>query len=76
MFQSGLTGVVGSLGSVSKIVLLLLFVFSVISWAVIFFKWRAFRVADREDNRFLALLVKTRDLDFRRGHGTCGIRAI
>ena len=63
MFQTGLTGVVGSLGSVSKIVLLLLFVFSVISWAVIFFKWRAFRVADREDKRFLGLLVKTRDLD-------------
>jgi biopolymer transport protein TolQ len=54
---------VGSLGAVSKIVLLLLFVFSVISWAVIFSKWRAFGVADREDKRFLALLVKTRDLD-------------
>ncbi|MDZ4732414.1 MAG: MotA/TolQ/ExbB proton channel family protein [Nitrospirota bacterium] len=63
MFQTGFIGLVGSLGSVSKIVLLLLFVFSVISWAVIFFKWRAFRVADREDKRFLALLVKTRDLD-------------
>ena len=63
MFQTGLIGLVGSLGSISKIVLLLLFVFSVISWAVIFFKWRAFQVADREDKRFLALLVKTRDLD-------------
>ena len=63
MFQTGLTGLVGSLGSVSKIVLLLLFVFSVISWAVIFSKWRMFRVADREDKRFLALLVKARDLD-------------
>ncbi|MEO5954728.1 MAG: MotA/TolQ/ExbB proton channel family protein [Nitrospiraceae bacterium] len=63
MFQTGLSGLVGSLGSVSKIVLLLLFVFSVISWAVIFSKWRAFRVADREDRRFLALLAKTHDLD-------------
>jgi biopolymer transport protein TolQ len=63
MFQTGLIGLVGSLGAVSKIVLLLLFVFSVISWAVIFFKWRAFRVAEREDKRFLALLVKARDLD-------------
>ena len=51
MFQTGLTGLVGSLGSVSKIVLLLLFIFSVISWAIIFSKWRVFRVADREDKR-------------------------
>jgi biopolymer transport protein TolQ len=63
MFQSGLTGLVGSLGAVSKIVLLLLFAFSVISWAIIFAKWRAFRTADREDKRFLTLLAKTRDLD-------------
>jgi biopolymer transport protein TolQ len=63
MFQTGLIGLVGSLGAVSKIVLLVLFVFSVISWAIIFSKWRAFSVADREDKQFLALLVKTRDLD-------------
>jgi biopolymer transport protein TolQ len=63
MFQTGLIGLVGSLGAVSKIVLLLLLVFSIISWAVIFSKWRVFRVADREDKRFLALLVKARDLD-------------
>lgn len=63
MFQTGLSGLVGSLGSVSKIVLLLLFVFSVVSWAVIFSKARAFRVADREDRRFLALLAKTKDID-------------
>ncbi|TKB64742.1 MAG: hypothetical protein E8D47_11450 [Nitrospira sp.] len=63
MFQTGLIGMVGSLGAVSKIVLFVLFVFSVISWAIIFSKWRAFNVADREDKQFLALLVKTRDLD-------------
>ncbi len=62
MFQTGLTGVLGSLGAVSKIVLVLLFIFSVISWAIIFSKWRVFRVADREDQRFLAILVKARDL--------------
>jgi len=63
MFQTGLIGLVGSLGAVSKIVLLVLFVFSVISWAIIFSKWRALSVADREDKQFLGLLVKTRDLD-------------
>ena len=62
MFQTGLTGVLGSLGAVSKIVLLLLLIFSVISWAIIFSKWRVFRVADQEDKRFLAILVKARDL--------------
>jgi biopolymer transport protein TolQ len=63
MFQTGLTGLMGSLGAVSKIVLVILFVFSVISWAIIFSKWRAFRVADREDKQFLALLVKAHSLD-------------
>ena len=53
----------GSLGAVSKIVLVILFIFSVISWAIIFSKWRAFRVADREDKQFLALLVKAHSLD-------------
>jgi len=63
MFQTGLTGLMGSLGAVSKIVLVILFIFSVISWAIIFSKWRAFRVADREDKQFLALLVKAHSLD-------------
>jgi biopolymer transport protein TolQ len=63
MFQTGLTGLMGSLGVVSKIVLVILFIFSVISWAIIFSKWRAFRVADREDKLFLALLVKAHSLD-------------
>jgi biopolymer transport protein TolQ len=63
MFQSGLTGVLCSLGVVSKIVLVVLFIFSVISWAIIFLKWRAFRVADREDKQFLALLVRAHSLD-------------
>jgi len=63
MFQSGVTGLVGSLGAVSKIVLLLLFVASVISWAVIFLKWKSFRAADREDQRFFSAFTKIRDLD-------------
>ncbi len=63
MFQTGVTGLMGSLGVVSKIVLVILFIFSVISWAIIFSKWRAFRVADREDKLFLALLVKAHSLD-------------
>ena len=63
MFQIGLTGLLGSLGLVSKVVLVVLFMFSVVSWAIIFFKWRAFSAADREDHRFMALLAKTEDLE-------------
>ena len=63
MFQSGVMGLVGSLGAVSKIVLLLLFVASILSWGVIFYKWRTFKAADREDQRFFSAFTKIRDLD-------------
>ena len=63
MFQIGLTGLLGSLGAVSKAVLLLLFLFSVVSWALIIFKWRAFATADRMDHQFMTLLAKAKDLD-------------
>jgi len=63
MFQLGMAGLLGSLGAVSKIVLLLLFVFSVVSWAIIFLKWRAFSTADRMDHQFMGLLAKAKDLD-------------
>jgi biopolymer transport protein TolQ len=63
MFQFGVTGLLGSLGTVSKVVLLLLLVFSVVSWAIIFFKWRAFATADRMDKQFMTLLSKAKDLD-------------
>jgi biopolymer transport protein TolQ len=62
MFQTSTVELVGSLGLVSKSVLVLLFLFSVISWAVIFFKWRVFRAADQGDQRFMALLAKSKDL--------------
>jgi biopolymer transport protein TolQ len=53
----------GSLGAVSKVVLLSLFLFSVTSWAVILYKWRVFRTADREDQRFFTAFTRMRDLD-------------
>jgi biopolymer transport protein TolQ len=63
MFQAGPMGLLGSLGIVSKVVLLLLFGFSVISWAIILYKWAAFRAADAEDHRFMAVLSKAKDFD-------------
>lgn len=43
----------GSLGMVSILVLLTLLVFSVVSWAIIIFKWRVFRATDEMEERFL-----------------------
>lgn len=63
MFQSGPMGILVSLGLVSKIVLALLLGFSVMSWAVILYKWMAFRAADAEDRRFVAALSKAKDLN-------------
>ena len=62
MFQPG-SMLLGSLGAVSKIVLLFLFLFSVISWAVILYKWRVFKTADREDQRFFTAFTKIRDFE-------------
>jgi biopolymer transport protein TolQ len=53
-FHLSPTGLFGSLGAVSKVVLLILLFFSVASWAIILYKWRVFRSADREDQRFLS----------------------
>jgi biopolymer transport protein TolQ len=63
ILQSGLFGVAGSLGVVANVVLLLLFLFSVLSWAVILYKWKAFGSADRQDQHFIALFAKSKDLD-------------
>jgi biopolymer transport protein TolQ len=63
MFQAGPIGVLASLGAVSKVVLLILLCFSVISWAVILYKWAIFRSADAQDRRFLAVLSKAKDVD-------------
>src|SRR5437899_11735557 len=75
MFQSGPMGLFGSLGAVSKIVLLILFLFSVISWAIILYKWRAFRLSDQEDQRFLSAYSRARDgNDLRRQIGRASCR--
>ena len=43
LFHSGLLELLSSLGLVSKIVLLILLIFSIGSWTVILYKWRFFR---------------------------------
>lgn len=48
-------------GLVVKMVLLLLFFFSVVSWAIIIVKFRAFRAAEKESKSFLDLFWGTRN---------------
>src|SRR3990167_9317229 len=74
MFQSGPMALIGSLGVVSKVVLFLLLLLSVVSWAVILLKWKVFKSADAEDRRFMAVLVKAKDVDevVRHAHRSTG----
>lgn len=61
IFQTGPLGLISSLGTVSKVVLLVLFIFSVISWTIILLKWRTFQAVDRDDRRFLHAYGRTQD---------------
>ena len=60
---SSAMGTVASLGLVSKLVLFALFIFSVVSWAIIIAKWRASSVSDREEQQFLGAYAKSKDRD-------------
>src|SRR2546427_1657793 len=73
LFRSGLLELLSSLGLVSKIVLLILLIFSIGSWTVILYKWRFFRRPGAADLRFLktyrrneAPLAASRDLHLHR----------
>ncbi|HZS11737.1 MAG TPA: MotA/TolQ/ExbB proton channel family protein, partial [Nitrospirales bacterium] len=68
MFQSGPAGLLGALGAVSSSILLILFLFSVVSWAIIIYKWRAFRASDEEDRQFLNMYARAQDRDDLRRH--------
>jgi biopolymer transport protein TolQ len=46
----------------AKGVLLLLLIFSIVSWAIIINKFRTYRMAKNEDNRFLETFSKTENL--------------
>lgn len=59
MFQSSPMELFDSLGAVSKLVLLILFVFSLVSWAIIFYKWWMLRFSELEDQRFLTTYART-----------------
>ncbi|MDE3018216.1 MAG: MotA/TolQ/ExbB proton channel family protein [Nitrospirota bacterium] len=61
MSQTGPFGLIGSLGTVSKVVLLVLLLFSVVSWTIILVKWRTFHAGDGDDRRFLNAFARSKD---------------
>lgn len=63
MFQAGPLAIIASLGVISKVVLVVLLGFSIISWAIIFHKWATFRAVDLKDRRFMAVLLRARDVE-------------
>ena len=59
MSSAGAVGFTISLGVVSKLVLFVLLLFSVVSWAVVFLKWKAFRSAEYDESRFHSLYARS-----------------
>lgn len=51
--HSDLFELIGAASPISQVVLIILLGFSVVSWAIIFYKWRLFRTIRKEDRRFL-----------------------
>src|SRR5688572_26273590 len=47
---------------VAKFVLLLLLLFSLVSWAIIFSKWRALKASQKDTNEFLARFTRNAKL--------------
>src|SRR3970040_3158782 len=61
--ESEILKLIFSAGIVAKIVLLILLTFSVVSWAVMFFKFFQFRRIDKESKEFLAAFSKIEKID-------------
>ncbi|MGA2904254.1 MAG: protein TolQ [Candidatus Korobacteraceae bacterium] len=58
-----ISGLIESSGLVAKTVLLILLVFSIVSWAIIFSKWGLFRRARVQSNRFMRMFRKSERLN-------------
>ncbi len=54
MYTGGVLGLVYSAGPVAKTVVVILLVFSIVSWAIIFFKWKQYRKTEKDGQRFIS----------------------
>jgi biopolymer transport protein TolQ len=68
--QSGLWGMIGGAGPMVKLVLLLLLIFSITSWAIIFYKIKLLRRIERETKQFYDLFWEKRQ--FKAIYEECG----
>ncbi len=59
--RASVFGLIASAGVVAKIVLFLLLLCSIVSWALILYKWLALRQATQNNRQFLALFAKADD---------------
>jgi biopolymer transport protein TolQ len=62
-FGGDILQMVFNAGGVVKVVLLILFLFSITSWAIIFMKWRLFRKAKEENAYFMDIFWETTALN-------------
>ncbi|HVN24614.1 MAG TPA: MotA/TolQ/ExbB proton channel family protein [Syntrophorhabdales bacterium] len=58
-YTGGLLALLYSAGAVAKTVVFILFCFSLVSWAVIFLKWKQFSRIDRDGDRFLKIIKES-----------------
>ena len=63
IFSGGVWQIIGQTSLFGIIILIILVVFSLVSWAIIFNKWRLFRKVEDENWTFLNYFQKTRRLD-------------
>ncbi|MCS7281476.1 MAG: MotA/TolQ/ExbB proton channel family protein [Desulfobacterota bacterium] len=61
-FSGGILGMIVHSGPVAKAVMLVLLFFSVVSWAIIFFKIRQFNAMDREGERISSVIGEIESL--------------
>jgi Biopolymer transport proteins len=60
--QGGILQLIFQAGPVVKLVLLLLFFFSIFSWAIIFLKYRILKKVEAENNEFLKVFWSKKDI--------------
>jgi biopolymer transport protein TolQ len=53
MYTGGVLGLLYAAGPVAKAVVIILFIFSIVSWTIMLVKWRQYHRAERDGERFL-----------------------
>jgi biopolymer transport protein TolQ len=59
MYTGGIFGLIGSAGPMAKVIMGILFLFSILSWTIMLVKMRQFGKVEKEGNRFLAAAKET-----------------